>query len=191
METDCQSTLKAFAAQTIKFVDQLKAFLDSEKTKIQKMWQLSSKLKLLTSSVPQKYPKEVTEAVLGEITAELNFLLNEHSSKLVDCESELLILQRDHRTFKQTSICLNSPKDSEIFCGNEYQKPLSYFINIGDDLISEAKLILLNLRTAFDVLQMNDVPSFENYRKSFVVADDFLHLLNEFYAFCTIFMKYS
>lgn len=44
----CHSKLKQFATQTIKFVDEIKAFLELEKPKVNKMWQLSVKLKLLT-----------------------------------------------------------------------------------------------------------------------------------------------
>lgn len=64
-------------------------------------------------------------------------------------------------------------------------------MNVGDDVMSQSKLILLNLRTEFDALKMNDCTTFENYSKSFVIADDFLHLLNEFLVFCSIYLKYS
>lgn len=79
----------------------------------------------------------------------------------------------------------------EIIKGNEYQKPLKYFMNVGDDVMSQTKLILLNLRTAFDAIQMNDCTTFENYKKAYVIADDFLNLLNEFLVFCNIYLKYS
>lgn len=48
-EQMCQSKLKQFATQTIKLVDEVKTFLELEKPKINKMWQLSVKLKLLSS----------------------------------------------------------------------------------------------------------------------------------------------
>lgn len=44
----CHSKLKQFTTQTIKLVDEIKAFLELEKPKVNKMWQLSVKLKLLT-----------------------------------------------------------------------------------------------------------------------------------------------
>lgn len=109
----------------------------------------------------------------------------------IDCESELQVLHKAHRQFTISCFSLDWNIDLEIIKGNEYQKPLKYFMNVGDDVMSQTKLILLNLRTAFDAIQMNNCTTFENYKKAFVIADDFLNLLNEFLVFCNIYLKYS
>lgn len=101
------------------------------------------------------------------------------------------VIQRAHRKFTQSCLSLDWKEDLVIIKGNEYQKPLKYFMNVGDAVIFQTKMILLNLRTAFDAIHINDCKTFENYKKSFVIADDFLNLLNEFLVFCSIYLKYS
>lgn len=48
-EKKCKTNLSLFATQIIKFAYEIKAFLEFEKTKINKMWQLSVKTHLLQS----------------------------------------------------------------------------------------------------------------------------------------------
>uniref|UniRef100_A0A336MRW3 CSON003783 protein n=1 Tax=Culicoides sonorensis TaxID=179676 RepID=A0A336MRW3_CULSO len=189
-ERNCKNALKTFAKETVQFVEDLKGFLDSEKSKVNKMWQLSYKIQLLSSltfkclnftrNPLNLYPPEVTETVLTEMVSELNSIVNGHGSKLIDVESHLNNLTKSHRKFTSSCFQLDWTLDLGIIRGNESQKPLKYFMNTGNDVITESKLITLNLRTAFDAIQLADSITFENYKKTFVLADDFLNLLNEF-----------
>uniref|UniRef100_A0A336L396 CSON002708 protein n=1 Tax=Culicoides sonorensis TaxID=179676 RepID=A0A336L396_CULSO len=179
-ERNCKNALKSFAKETVQFVEDLKGFLDSEKSKINKMWQLSYKIQLLSSNPLNLYPPEVTETVLTEMVSELNGIINGHGNKLNVVESHINNLTKSHRKFTSSCFQLDWNMDLDIIRGNESQKPLKYFMNTGNDVITESKLIALNLRTAFDAIQLGDSITFENYKKTFVVADDFLNLLNEY-----------
>lgn len=104
---------------------------------------------------------------------------------------ELSTFQKRYRSFVGAAYNLDWDADLKIFKGNEYQRPLTYYIDIGDQIFKESKLILLNLRAYFDVLEMKNCMTFEDYKKCFIIAEDFLNLLNEFVVYCDIYLKYT
>lgn len=48
-EIKCKTELKSLLTQVIKFVDELKAFMELEKPVLDKMWKLSIKVRLLSA----------------------------------------------------------------------------------------------------------------------------------------------
>lgn len=100
-------------------------------------------------------------------------------------------LQDKYRSFERTCTKLDWESGVELIKGNQFQRPLCYYLEQGETVVHEARFILLNLRTVFSAIKLHDCTTVEEYKKAFKVADDFLDLLSEYYVFASIYLKHN